>query len=146
MTQSQGGGRALALLGITALILVASVVGGYNHFKAYTEALAMGIPIVGSASFIRNVIVLGVSGISSLITWALALKGPIGAAYLTGTVAVAVLALGEVAGLVQDLSRNPGTALMHVWPNLLGIVLLSTLAAIFVQRWRRGRSEAEGWR
>ena len=146
MTHSQGGGKALALLGITALILAGSVVGGYNHFKAYTEALATGIPILGSTSFIRNVIVLCVSGVASLTTWALALRTQIGAAYLTGTIAVAVLALGEVAGLAQDLSRNTGTAHMIVWPNLLGIALLSTIAAIFVQRWRRGRGEAERWR
>ena len=137
MTQSQSGGRVVVLLGIATLILVASVVGGYNHYHAYIEATGRGLPIVGSASFVRNLSVLGVSGVAALATWAFALKNEIAIAYLTGATAVAALALGEAISLAQNILQNPSFSLMFHLPNVLGTMLLSLLAGVFALKWRR---------
>ena len=137
MTQSRRGGRVVVLLGIAALILVASLVGGYNHYQANIEATGRGLPILGSASFVRNLLVLGVSGVAALATWALALKNEIATAYLAGAIAVAALALGEAISLAQNVLQNPSFSLMFHLPNIFGTMLLTLLAGVFAQKWRK---------
>jgi hypothetical protein len=137
VTQSQGGGRVSILLGIAALILLASLVGGYNHYQAYIEATASGLPILGSASFVRNLLVLGASGAAALTTWVLALRNEIAIAYLAGAIAVAALALGEATSLVQNIWQTSSFSLMFHLPNILGTILLSLLAGVFALKWRK---------
>ena len=127
--------RTGSILLATAIVVVAvSALGAYKHFTGYREIASSNIALAGWTPFVRNVFVLAASGAAALSTLVHAFTQRWKAAYFWGCLAVASLLTCQ---LLRFAHAGLGSG-AQLFGNVVGLLLLTTLVTIFLNRWRRG--------